>query len=247
MSPFGNPPPLPSKCQMSHPHLVCERVLNTLKVSGLTYSLSETPFSCNIVLRKKYVNNFVPQPDFNVMNYEVNSTATTTATKQESAIKSEQDTVKELWAVRNSLLESQNENINLRETLGQLQYSSPAREKLLIIESSNVKEELAAEIEKCSIMKIQYDQLVISSGQKTVSLLESETDNKNLREALGQLQCSSSAREEFLITESSKVKEEVAAEIEKCSMMKICYDQLDLTSGQKMTALKTLLQKSRPK
>ena len=79
-------------------------------------------------------------------------------------------------------------------------------------------------------MKIQYDQLVISSGQKTVSLLESETDNKNLREALGQLQCSSSAREEFLITESSKVKEEVAAEIEKCSMMKSRYDQLVLTS-----------------
>ena len=136
---------------IKNPHLVCERVLNTLKTSGLTYSLSETPFSCNIELRKKYVNNFVPQPDFNVMNYEVNSTATTTATKQESAIKSEQDTVKELRAVRNSLLESENENTNLREALGQLKCSFSAREKSIITESSNVKEEFAAEIEKSSI------------------------------------------------------------------------------------------------
>ena len=66
---------------IENPHQVCERVLNTLKTSSLTYS-------------KKYVNNFVPQPDFNVMNYEVNCTATTTANKQEPAIKAEQDTVK---------------------------------------------------------------------------------------------------------------------------------------------------------
>ena len=67
-----------------NPHLVCARVLNTLRISCLTYSLNETPFSCNIVLRKKYVKNFEPQPDFNVMNYEVNYMAsTTTATKQE--------------------------------------------------------------------------------------------------------------------------------------------------------------------
>ena len=42
------------------------------------------------------------------MYYEVNCTATTTTTKQEPAIKSEQDTVKELRAVRNSLLASEN-------------------------------------------------------------------------------------------------------------------------------------------
>ena len=150
--------------------LVCVRGLDTLRVSGLTYSLNETPFSCNIVLRKKYVKNFEPQPDFNVMNYEVNCTATTTATKQESAIKSEQDTVKELRAVRNSLLESENETTNLREALGQLQCSSSAREKFLITESSNVKEELAADIENSSIMKICYDQLVLTSGQETDSL-----------------------------------------------------------------------------
>ena len=190
---------------IKNPHLVCERVLNTLKVSGLTYSLSETPFSCNIELRKKYVKNFVPQPDFNVLNYEFNSTATTTATKQESAIKSEQDTVKELWAVRNSLLHSQNETINLRETLGQLQCSSLAREKSLISESSNVKEEASAEIEKCSIMKSRYDQLVLASE---LSL----------------------ARERDLTSELLSVKEELTAEIEKSSMMKSRYDQLALTS-----------------
>ena len=179
---------------IKNPHLVCERVLNTLKISGLTYSLSETPFSCNIVLRKKYVNNFVPQPDF---NYEVNCTATTTATKQESAIKSEQDTVKELRAVRNSLLESENENTNLREVLRQLKCSSLTREKSLITESSNLKEEFAAEIEICSMIKTLYDQLILSSGQKTDSLLESENETRNLCEALEQLQCSSLAQKEI--------------------------------------------------
>ena len=59
---------------IKNPHLICANVLDTLQVSGLTYSLNETPFSCNIVLRKKYVKNFEPKPDFNVMNYEVNCT-----------------------------------------------------------------------------------------------------------------------------------------------------------------------------
>ena len=111
---------------IKNPHLVCERVLNTLKVSGLTYSLTETPFSCNIELGKKYVNNYIPQPDFNVMNYEVNCTATTTATKQESAIKSEQDTVKELRAVRNRLLESENEISELSKSF-QLKWKTSLR------------------------------------------------------------------------------------------------------------------------
>ena len=84
---------------IQNPQLVCARGLDTLRVSGLTYSLNETPFSCNIVLRKKYVNDFKPQPDFNIMNFEVKhctatTTATTTATKQEPAIKTEHDVEK---------------------------------------------------------------------------------------------------------------------------------------------------------
>ena len=53
----------------------------------------------------------------NSMNYEINCTATTiaNANKQEPAIKSKQDTVKELRAVRNSILESKNETTNLQE------------------------------------------------------------------------------------------------------------------------------------
>ena len=193
------------------------------------------------------MNNFVPQPDFNVMNYEVNCMVNTTATKQESAIKSEQDTVKELRAVRNSLFESEKENTNLRETLGQLQCSSSAREKSLITESSNVKEEFAAEIEICSMMKTRYDQLVLTSGQKTDSLLESENETRNLREALEKLQCSSLARETDLTSEFSNVKEEFAAEIENSSILKSWYDQLVLTLGQKIESLNNALEKIKAK
>ena len=90
---------------IENPHRACERVLNTLKVSGLTYGLTETPFSCNIELRKKYVKNFVPQPDFNVMNYDLNCTVN--KTKQEAAIKSEQDKARELRAVRDSIFDKE--------------------------------------------------------------------------------------------------------------------------------------------
>ena len=39
---------------IKNPQLFCAKVLDTLRVSGLTYSLNETPFSCNIVLMKNH-------------------------------------------------------------------------------------------------------------------------------------------------------------------------------------------------
>ena len=216
---------------IKNPHLVCERVLNTLKVSGLTYSLTETPFSCNIELRKKYVKNFVPQPDFNVMNYDFNCTVN--KTKQEAAIKSEQDKDKELRAVRDSIFDKEKENTDLRERLGQPQCPSSARKKSLITESSIVKEESAAEI--CSMLKSRYDQLVLTSGQ-TIDSLNSASENTKAEmaaeivkhekcrtrlEALELLQCSSLARESDLASELLKVKEEFTAESEKLSLIHI--------------------------
>ena len=55
--------PDPAFQMFQNPHLVCARVLDTLRVSGLTYSLQETPFSATVVLQKKYIKNFYPDPE----------------------------------------------------------------------------------------------------------------------------------------------------------------------------------------
>ena len=214
---------------IENPHQACERVLNTLKVSGLTYGLTETPFSCNIELRKKYVKNFVPQPDFNVMNYDLNRTVN--KTKQEAAFKSEQDNAKELRAVRDSIFDKENENTDRCERLGQPQCPSSVRKKSLTKESSIVKEESVAEI--CSTLKSRYDKLVLTSGQK-IDSLNSASENTKAEmaaeivkhekcrtrvESLELLQCSSLARESDLASELLKVKEELTVEAEKCSFL----------------------------
>jgi chromosome segregation ATPase len=41
----------------SKPELACESVLHALKVSRLTFSSQETPYSCYITIRKKFVQN----------------------------------------------------------------------------------------------------------------------------------------------------------------------------------------------
>ena len=84
-------------------------------------------------------------------------------------------------------------------------------------------------MENFSVMKTWYNQLVLTSGPKTESLLESENETRNLREALEQLQCSSLARERDLTSEFLNVKEELTAEIEKSLILKSRYDQLVLT------------------
>ena len=50
--------------------LAYARVLNTLKVSGLTYSLHEKPISTIIVLSKNYSKNLTTQSDFNFMSFK---------------------------------------------------------------------------------------------------------------------------------------------------------------------------------
>ena len=93
------------------------------------------------------------------------------------------------------------------------------------------------------MMKTRYDQLVLTSGQKTDSLLESENETRNLREALEQLQCSSSARDKELTSEFLNVKENFAAKIESSSILKSRYDPLVLTLGRKIVSLNNALEK----
>ena len=43
-----------------NPHVTCAKVLDTLKYSGLTYTLNETPYSVYLTVRKKYTKEYSP-------------------------------------------------------------------------------------------------------------------------------------------------------------------------------------------
>ena len=48
---------------MTHrPHLLCAQVLDTLRESGLTFNLSETPYSAYVTIRKKFIKEYSPSP-----------------------------------------------------------------------------------------------------------------------------------------------------------------------------------------
>ena len=42
-----------------NPHITCAQVLDTLKKSGLTYTLNETPYSVYLTLRKKFIKEYL--------------------------------------------------------------------------------------------------------------------------------------------------------------------------------------------
>ena len=42
------------------PHLTCAKVLDTMRLSGLTYILTETPYSANLSLKKKFIKEYAP-------------------------------------------------------------------------------------------------------------------------------------------------------------------------------------------
>ena len=46
---------------LTKPELACETVLLSLKVSRLAFSVQETPYSCYITIRKKFVVNYQHQ------------------------------------------------------------------------------------------------------------------------------------------------------------------------------------------
>ena len=43
-----------------NPHNTCAQILNTLRSSGLTYTLNETPYSVYLTVRKKFTKEYTP-------------------------------------------------------------------------------------------------------------------------------------------------------------------------------------------
>ena len=57
------------------PHDTCANIINTLRTSGLTYSLKETPYSVYLTLRKKFIKEHSPQPLTHVNRAQVDKTS----------------------------------------------------------------------------------------------------------------------------------------------------------------------------
>ena len=47
---------------LTNPHDTCAQIINTLRISGLTYTLNETPYSVYLTLRKKFIKEYTPHP-----------------------------------------------------------------------------------------------------------------------------------------------------------------------------------------
>ena len=45
---------------ITNPHFTCAQVLDTLRQSGLNYTLNETPYSVYLTLRKKFIKEHLP-------------------------------------------------------------------------------------------------------------------------------------------------------------------------------------------
>ena len=48
-----------------NPHNTCAKILDTLRSSGLTYTLNETPYSVYLTVRKKYTKEYTPSQHTN--------------------------------------------------------------------------------------------------------------------------------------------------------------------------------------
>ena len=54
-------------------HVTCAQVLDTLKTSGLTYTLNETPYSVYLTVRKKFTKEYTPSLSTQATNEQNNN------------------------------------------------------------------------------------------------------------------------------------------------------------------------------
>ena len=73
---------------LTNPHDTCAQIINTLRMSGLTYTLNETPYSVYLTLRKKFIKEYIPQPQHNTNEHPVVS--------QDDKIKEHEDQIAQL-------------------------------------------------------------------------------------------------------------------------------------------------------
>jgi hypothetical protein len=67
------------------PHVTCSKVLDTVRLSGLTYSLTETPYSAYLSIRKKFTKGFSPTTSSSTVSLSSSSTSDSAGTNKFSS------------------------------------------------------------------------------------------------------------------------------------------------------------------
>ena len=131
---------------LSQPELACESVLRALKVSRLTFSSQETPFSCYVTIRKKFAQNYKDEMFSDTLPVIEDLKSTTTCEKFETLI-----------TENNSLMlkleEALKENEDLKKNESKVKLDV-VEEKRIICENSNLK---------LSIEKVKQEKKMLES------------------------------------------------------------------------------------
>ena len=106
---------------LSNPHDTCAQIINTLRISGITYTLNETPYSVYLTLRKKFIKEYIPQPQHNTQ-------------EQGDKIKEHEDQIAQLQEALKNEIDQHN------ATKHQLSETEAEADKLDYINNMNIEE-----------------------------------------------------------------------------------------------------------
>ena len=180
---------------MTNPHDTSAQIINTLRISGLTYSLKETPYSVYLTLRKKFVKEYSPQPliqTHNAQEHPIENKVDNTSEHENTIIKLREALKNELAqhdATKHELSQTETEAEKLVEHINSM--NTKEASKLATIHA--LQNELAQEVDdhaksehalqqletKIANLQLEYEKIVKhakSVDDKNESLTEKLQD-----------------------------------------------------------------------
>ena len=124
------------------PHVTCSKVLDTVRLSGLTYSLIETPYSAYLSIRKKFTKGFSPTTSSSTVSLSSSSTSDSAGTNKFSS-----DTQASETDAANQLIVKEAELSKLKKTYEKLVIESNNELSMLTSSVNKLTHELATEID----------------------------------------------------------------------------------------------------
>ena len=148
---------LQPKMALTKPEIACDNVMQTLKVSRLTFSVKETPYSCYISIHKKFL------PKSELSNLEVPSFPSSTSEANPSTIL--------------RLRELESETQNLCDTIDNLKKTCERKESEIsalslvkkIAESSNQKLQFCLDASKVDNEKLKEELEAVERDWKSLN------------------------------------------------------------------------------
>ena len=117
---------------LTNPHDTCAQIINTLRISGLTYTLNETPYSVYLTFRKKFIKEYTPHSQ-SITDAPHNAPKPHTESNVDQ-IKEHEDKIAQLQGALKNEIDQHN------ATKHQLLETDAEAEKLDYINNMNIKE-----------------------------------------------------------------------------------------------------------